>query len=570
MIAKTLKLHNFYSHTDTEISFDKDIYIILGKIEGTNKSNGSGKSAICRAIGYALYGDSTDSEKNTRSLQVKGDALIYNDETEMAVTFTFEINGNDYIIKRVLKRGTTASVYISKNGGEAIRHGVKDGQAIIEKILGASYDIFKNTSYFQQGDLNSFSKLTPKAAKDVVMSILQLDIYKDYEQVAKEKVSENKSKIQDLENRSDTLQEMIEKQEEEKVEAKYTKEDLIKVENKIKEAKFHKQLQKFWENSKNRNVDFIDGRRAVIQQSLNKVDMEITLVARRTNKLEKLSGVKTCPTCEQVLKEEDINGIVKTLKEDIVRRTPKKTQLQESLNILNTSRDEVRSYTVSLYDEDGIIESNRKLSEIKAELQRTKVDTSKIKELTQELGKVKGAVKKQKVILATYKKLQEAFGRKGIPAYIIENVIPEIEETANDILKGLETRIRISIESQKDLKKGGKAETLDINVVTEYGERPYANYSGGEKTFIDFAIRMALAIILARRSNCKIQTLILDEFFGALDTVNRQIMANAIKYVAARFNFKRILVISHCEELQDVCKNVIKIAFDGSKSYVQT
>jgi len=278
MIAKKLILHNFYSHTDTELVFDKDIYIILGKIQGTNKSNGSGKSAICKGINYSLYGDSIESERNTRSLQVKGDSLIYNDADEMEVTFTFEINGNDYEIRRTLKRGNTPSIYISKNGEKPNKYGVKDGQEVIERILGANYEIFKNTSYFQQGDLNSFSKLTPKAAKDVVMSILQLDIYNQYEQSAKDKVSTIKEKIQELESRNNALKEMIQKEKDIKQETKYTDKDLKEVEDRIRELKFHKQLQTFWENSKNTSIDFIDKHRIEVQHALSKVDAEINIV----------------------------------------------------------------------------------------------------------------------------------------------------------------------------------------------------------------------------------------------------------------------------------------------------
>jgi len=570
MIAKKLILHNFYSHTDTELVFDKDIYIILGKIQGTNKSNGSGKSAICKGINYSLYGDSIESERNTRSLQVKGDSLIYNDADEMEVTFTFEINGNDYEIRRTLKRGNTPSIYISKNGEKPNKYGVKDGQEVIERILGANYEIFKNTSYFQQGDLNSFSKLTPKAAKDVVMSILQLDIYNQYEQSAKDKVSTIKEKIQELESRNNALKEMIQKEKDIKQETKYTDKDLKEVEDRIRELKFHKQLQTFWENSKNTSIDFIDKHRIEVQHALSKVDAEINIVNQRVSKLERLSGSKTCPTCEQELKKEDIVGIVTTLKEDVAKRMPKKTQLKEDLTNLDKSKSEIRAYTLSLYNENQVIEKSQKLTEIKTELKKAKLDKTRLTDLVAESIKIDRQLKDEKETLEQYKKLQQAFGRNGIPAHIIENVIPEIEETSNDILKGLETRIRISIESQKDLKSGGKAETLDINVITEYGERPYANYSGGEKTFIDFALRMALSIILARRSNYQIQTLILDEFFGQLDAVNRQLIAKAIKWIAAKFDFKKILIISHEEELQDTCDNVINVIFDGRKSYVQS
>jgi len=570
MIAKSLKLKNFYSHTDTELVFDKSIYIILGKILNTNKSNGSGKSTIPTGIKYALYGDATDTEKNTRSLQVKGDALIYNNADEMEVSFTFEMNGDDYTIRRVLKRGSTASVYIAKNKEKPIKHGVTAAQEIIEGILGANYEIFKNTSYFQQGDLNSFSKLTPKTAKDVVMQILQLDVYSEYELEAKDNVSLIKGKLQGLDNDIDTLEEMIEQQKEEKEESKYSDADLKEVTEQIEELKFHRQLQNFWENSKNRSIDFVDNKRINVQKDLSKVDAEINLVEQRTRKLEKLSGVKACPTCEQELKKEDIEGIVTTLKADVAKRSPKKTELKEALDSLEKSKDTIRSYTLTLYHQDDIIVKNQRMSEIQVDLKKAKADKSKLKDLETKKSKLEATVKSQKTLLESYTKLQKAFGRKGIPAYIIENVIPEIETTANTILKGLDTAIRITIESQKDLKKGGKAETLDINVITEYGERPYANYSGGEKTLIDFSIRMSLSIILARRSNCQIQTLILDEVFGELDSVNKQIIANAIKYVAKQFDFKRILVISHSEELQDTCRNVIKIKFDGKKSYVQT
>jgi len=570
MIVKSLKLKNFYSHKDTEIIFDKDIYIILGQIKDTNKSNGSGKSSICRAICYALYGDSTDSERNTRSLQVKGDALIYNDEKEMEVTLDFEINEEDYQIRRTLKRGTTASIYISKNGGEAIKYGIKDAQETIETIIGANYEIFKNTSYFQQGDLNSFSKLTPKTAKDIVMSILQLDIYNKYEQTTKDNILVIKNKIQELEVRERNITDFIEKQREEIKDSKYTNKDLKEIEIILRELKFKKQMQAFLENSKNKSIESLDEIITTRQKDLSKIESEIDLVKRRIIKLEKLKGSKTCPTCEQNLEEEDIKVIVQTLHKDLDKRQPKMDIATKELRHYNKERKELKEQAIEIYDENKFIEAKEKYTEIKLELKKAQSDDSKLKNTEKELQKIKKEIKEQKDLLSQYNVLKEAFGRNGIPAYIIENIIPEIEETANDILKGLDTKLRISIESQKDLKSGGKAETLDINVITEYGERAYANYSGGEKTFIDFAVRMALSIILARRSNYQIQTLILDEAWEHLDGVNRSLISKAIKWIKNKFDFKRIIIISHQEELQDICDNVIKIIFNGKKSYVQT
>ena len=64
-----------------------------------------------------------------------------------------------------------------------------------------------------------------------------------------------------------------------------------------------------------------------------------------------------------------------------------------------------------------------------------------------------------------YQQLVEAFGKDGIQALIIENAIPEIEDETNAILSRLtDNRIQISIESLRDLKKGGTRETLDIKI----------------------------------------------------------------------------------------------------------
>jgi exonuclease SbcC len=47
------------------------------------------------------------------------------------------------------------------------------------------------------------------------------------------------------------------------------------------------------------------------------------------------------------------------------------------------------------------------------------------------------------------------------------------------------------------------------------GERIYETYSGDEQLRIDFAIRFALAELLARRAGSKVDWLTIDEGFGS-------------------------------------------------------
>ena len=82
MIIEELGLKNYWSYKNEFITFDKNVYMILGQIINSNKSNGSGKSTIARAIFYALHGDSNNDDRTTK---VKNDNMIYNDENIMEV-----------------------------------------------------------------------------------------------------------------------------------------------------------------------------------------------------------------------------------------------------------------------------------------------------------------------------------------------------------------------------------------------------------------------------------------------------------------------------------------------------
>ncbi|MBU1879540.1 MAG: SMC family ATPase, partial [Chloroflexi bacterium] len=149
-----------------------------------------------------------------------------------------------------------------------------------------------------------------------------------------------------------------------------------------------------------------------------------------------------------------------------------------------------------------------------------------------------------------YDELALAFGKKGIQAMIIEAAIPEIELEANRLLARMtDGRMHVNFETQRETKKGDTVETLDIAIADELGTRPYENFSGGEQFRANFAIRVALSKLLARRAGAQLQTLVIDEGFGTQDTQGRSRLVEAINAITDDFAF--ILVITHIEELQD-------------------
>jgi exonuclease SbcC len=151
---------------------------------------------------------------------------------------------------------------------------------------------------------------------------------------------------------------------------------------------------------------------------------------------------------------------------------------------------------------------------------------------------------------AIYDELRVAFGKKGVPAMIIEAAIPEIEGSANALLARITGgRMHVRFETQREKVTGGLAETLDIQISDELGTRNYELYSGGEAFRINFAIRIALSQLLTRRAGARLRTLVIDEGFGTQDVQGRERVVEAIN--AIQSDFDRVLVITHIDELKD-------------------
>ncbi len=149
-----------------------------------------------------------------------------------------------------------------------------------------------------------------------------------------------------------------------------------------------------------------------------------------------------------------------------------------------------------------------------------------------------------------YDDLRIAFGVRGVPAMIIEAAVPEIEAEANRLLSRMtDGRMHVRFDTQRETKAGEVREALEIKISDELGTRPYENYSGGEQFRVNFAIRIALSKLLARRAGAQLQTLVIDEGFGTQDAQGRQRLVEAIN--AIQDDFARVLVITHIDALKD-------------------
>ena len=170
---------------------------------------------------------------------------------------------------------------------------------------------------------------------------------------------------------------------------------------------------------------------------------------------------------------------------------------------------------------------------------------------------------------AIYQELSVAFGKRGIQAMIIEAAIPELEGEANCLLSRMtEGRMQVKLETQRDTRKGTILETLDIRVSDELGTRAYELFSGGESFRINFALRVALSKLLARRAGAQLKLLVIDEGFDTQDSQGKDRLVEAINSI--QDDFEVILAITHIQELKDLFPMRIEVVktVEGSTYYV--
>ncbi len=207
------------------------------------------------------------------------------------------------------------------------------------------------------------------------------------------------------------------------------------------------------------------------------------------------------------------------------------------------------------------------MAEFKAREEEMRVQTTrernafeKLNTIRQQLVAMDNALKRRETLMnqlniakqdeSVYAELRKAFGKDGVPLTIIEAAIPELERSANDLLTRMtDGRMNLRLKTQAEKISGGSKDVLDIEIADDLGERSYEMYSGGESFRINFALRVALSQLLARRAGAQLQTLFIDEGFGTQDETGRSKLVEAI--TAIQDDFAMVLVITHIDELRD-------------------
>ena len=241
-----------------------------------------------------------------------------------------------------------------------------------------------------------------------------------------------------------------------------------------------------------------------------------------------------------------LNESIENMKKDTERLTDEIRKfggVERELSEINARYSELMERKVYLTGQKSSLETSLK------DLEKS---TDKLRQELDEIGRIK----KINDFLVLVKK---AFNRDGIPQLIRQMAL----ESINSITRNLISRFNLNIE---DIRI---SDDLDVDIMQDGQIKNITQLSGGEKTSVSIAMRLAIAKYLGRN----ISTIMMDEPTIYLDEERRndlrEILQYAMKDLSDEGIFPQIVIITHHTELETAADISLHVSKVGGESVVE-
>jgi len=170
MPIKSIELENWKSYGFAKILFDSGVTAILGE-------NGSGKSSILEAVGFALF----DHRNGKLEALLREGAK----SGRVAISLTSSLDGAEYLVERefTAKATTSYRVHQPERANQIVAQGAADVQRWLRTHMGVPPDaqlgtVFENTIGVPQGTFTAPFLLAPAQRKAVFDPLLRVEEYR--------------------------------------------------------------------------------------------------------------------------------------------------------------------------------------------------------------------------------------------------------------------------------------------------------------------------------------------------------------------------------------------------------
>jgi DNA repair exonuclease SbcCD ATPase subunit len=267
-----------------------------------------------------------------------------------------------------------------------------------------------------------------------------------------------------------------------------------------------------------------------------------------------------------LFKEKSLNESMSEFEERFSSLKEKVSNINESIRINNELLESLKDKNFSSL-KDQLESAKKDVSSTEQLIKgcdekkiKTKISLSVTLEKIAMYKKNLSDIKETKNDLQRYERLSKYFGKAGIQTILLNNLIEELENKANEILETIcNEPIQINLETQRLGADGTTVvETLDLKIRKDGNYHDFKSLSGGEKFRISLALRLAMSELSSIFGGTKMGFLLLDEVNSPLDRYGVEtLFVSVIKSLEERY---KIMVITHDESLKERFENVIEVS----------
>ena len=556
IIFENIKWKNFLStgnvYTKINLSKNKNT-LIIGE-------NGAGKSTILDALTFALY------NKPFRKIN-KGQLVNSINNKGAVVELEFSLYKNKYKIVRGIK----PNIFEVYKNGDLINQNAdsKDYQEYLEKhILKIGYKSFCQVVVLGSATFLPFMQLPAAQRREIVETLLDLQIFTTMNSVLKDKVQKNKEDFirteeqkRNVEEKIIIIKKYIEKIEQESKESVENKEKEIEKIDEIVASK-KEELKKVEKEYHELSQD-ISNDKKITNENTNllmlreKINSKIDMVSEEIKFLETNDD---CPTCKQRIEEsfklesiDDKNDKLKEYKDGLFLLKEKIYNNEKEMQSLNESKEKLSKVKDRFRDISFDLSSTERMKKsIEAEIKSIKkkestISNEEIKDSEEELVKINDIynelVKKKDLYSASSVLLKD----NGIKSRIIKKYIPIINKLINKYLSDLNFFVKFELDEEFN----------EVIKSRHRDEFSYSSFSEGERMKINLSILFTWRMISQLRNSINTNLLIMDEVFdSSLDSEATEDFMKLLNEFGDKTN---VFIISHkTEQLNEKFDNIIR------------
>jgi len=595
IVFSKIKIQNFLSigENPIEIDFIKGVTIITGENKDKGGKNGIGKSTIADALYWCLFGNTIR--------ELKKDKIQHNkNKKECEVILQFSVsdgkNVTSYTIKRILD---PAKIEISSGDNDLTLSTIPKNDEFIKELIGANEEVFNNAVVMSSNNTIPFMAQKKTDKRKFIEGILQLNIFSEMLLKTRAEYNDIKKENDLLSNNFVNEQRMLSTLNDNKSNFDDSKSSRIsifleKIKNTSEQIDFlNKQNIPDVKTIKD-NIKKLEDKKTELGESLKETNKKIIDIGKQyTSIYDKLRDAKndkkkildkgnTCPTCNRLYCEDDLDHVAKEIEKldkiindnqpiyDDLIETKKENEtlgskivdkIEKVKDMIKDLNDDITK--ASLHDQkiktltEKITEYRENIREIETE---TFKDDSKITECEDNIKKIEKNLKKIKKDMAVLDSVKFIVSEEGVKTYIVKKIINVLNTRLNYYLKTLDAPCKCEFD-----------EMFEEIIYNDQGkECSYFNFSGGERKRIDTAILFTFQDIMRCHSGTSYSLNIYDELFDcALDTKGTDKILQILKEKVEKYN-ESVYIISHKSNDLSNIDNVIFLEKENGVTKIKT